>query len=67
LSTAEAIAAALNIAGFKDESEQLLSIFTWGHTFLKLNSMLLDNYRTAKDSAEIVKMQNNLLKDKKCD
>ena len=67
LSTAEAIAAALYIAGFKDESEQLLSIFTWGHTFLELNNMLLDNYMTAKDSAEIVEMQNKLLKGKKCD
>jgi Uncharacterized conserved protein len=67
LTTAEAIAAALYIAGFKEESEQLLSIFTWGHTFLELNGMLLDNYMTAKDSAEIVEMQNKLLKGKKCD
>jgi pre-rRNA-processing protein TSR3 len=65
LTTAEAIAAALYIAGFKEESEQLLSIFTWGHTFFELNRMFLDNYVTAKDSSEIVKMQNNLLKDKK--
>ena len=28
--------------------------------------MLLDNYVTAKDSAEIVEMQNRLLKGKKC-
>jgi pre-rRNA-processing protein TSR3 len=67
LTTAEAIAAALYIAGFKEESEQLLSIFTWGHTFLELNSVLLDNYMTAKNSAEIVEMQNKLLKGKKCD
>ena len=67
LTTAEAIAAALYIAGFKEESEQLLSIFTWGHTFFELNGMLLDNYVTAKDSAEIVEMQNRLLKGKKCE
>jgi pre-rRNA-processing protein TSR3 len=67
LTTAEAIAAALYIAGFKEESEQLLSIFTWGHTFFELNGMLLDNYVTAKDSAEIVEMQNKLLKGKKCE
>jgi pre-rRNA-processing protein TSR3 len=65
LTTAEAIAAALYIAGFKEESEQMLSIFTWGHTFFELNGMLLDNYVTAKDSAEIVEMQNRLLKSKK--
>lgn len=67
LTTAEAIAAALYIAGFKEESEQLLSIFTWGHTFFELNNMLLGNYVTAKDSAEIVEMQNRLLKVKKCE
>ena len=67
LTTAEAIAAALYIAGFKEESEQLLSIFTWGHTFFELNNMLLSNYVMAKDSAEIVEMQNRLLKVKKCE
>jgi pre-rRNA-processing protein TSR3 len=66
LTTAEAIAAALYIAGFQKESEELLSIFTWGHTFFELNRMLLDNYATAKDSAEIVEMQTRLLKSKKC-
>ncbi len=67
LSTAEAIAAALYIAGFKEAAEKVLSIFPWGHTFFELNQMLLDNYVTAKDSAEIVEMQNRLLKGKKCE
>jgi pre-rRNA-processing protein TSR3 len=67
LTTAEAIAAALYIAGFKKEAEDILAIFTWGHTFLELNQMLLDNYITAKDSAEIVEMQTRLLKGKKCE
>lgn len=66
LTTAEAIAAALYIAGFKPESEELLSIFTWGHTFFELNGVLLDNYASAKDSAEIVEMQARLTKGKKC-
>jgi pre-rRNA-processing protein TSR3 len=65
LTTAEAIAAALYIAGFKKEAEDILSIFTWGHTFLELNKMLLDNYVTAKDSADIVEMQTRLLKTQK--
>ncbi|MGA2386754.1 MAG: DUF367 family protein [Candidatus Bathyarchaeia archaeon] len=64
LTTAEAIAAALYIAGFKKESEELLSIFTWGHTFFELNGMLLDNYASAKDSGKIVDMQARLLKRK---
>ena len=65
LTTAEAIAAALYIAGFKKEAEDILSIFTWGHTFLELNKMLLDNYVTAKDSADIVEMQTRLLQTQK--
>jgi len=65
LTTAEAIAAALYIAGFKDEATALLAIFTWGHTFFELNGFLLDNYVLAKDSAEIVEMQTRLLKGKK--
>ena len=65
LTTAEAITAALYIAGFKKEAEDILSIFSWGHTFLELNAMLLDNYVKAKDSSEIVEMQNMLLQRKK--
>jgi pre-rRNA-processing protein TSR3 len=58
LSTVEALAGALYIAGFRDEAKKLLSIFTWGHTFLELNADLLEEYAGAKDSAEIVKMQS---------
>ena len=60
LSTAEAIAGALYIAGFRDEAERVLSLFTWGHTFLELNANLLQNYSAAKDSADIVRIQNLL-------
>jgi len=65
LTTAEAIAAALYIAGFKERATNLLSIFTWGHTFFELNEVLLDRYASMKNSAEIIDMQGNLLKDKK--
>jgi len=57
LTTVEALAAALYIASFKQEAVNLLSIFTWGHTFLELNSALLENYASAEDSTEIIKMQ----------
>ena len=66
LTTAEAIAAALYIAGFKQEAVELLSIFTWGHTFFELNGRLLDSYAQAKDSGEIVRMQNSLCSGKEC-
>jgi pre-rRNA-processing protein TSR3 len=65
LTTAEAIAAALYIAGFKEKATDLLSIFTWGHTFLELNGVLLDNYAQARNSAEIVGMQTRHLEGKK--
>ena len=57
LSTVEALAGALYIAGFKDEAKKLLSIFVWGHTFLDLNANLLESYSLAKDSGDVVRMQ----------
>ena len=61
LSTAEALAGALYIAGFKEEAQKLLSIFTWGHTFFELNAMLLEDYVAAKDSTEIVAIMQSKL------
>ena len=60
LSTVEALAGALYIAGFKEEAKKALSIFTWGHTFLELNADLLEAYAEAKNSAETVKIQSAL-------
>ena len=57
LTTVEALSGALYIAGFKQKATDLLSIFTWGHTFLELNSLLLEDYSTAQDSSEIIKIQ----------
>jgi pre-rRNA-processing protein TSR3 len=59
LTTAEALAGALYIAGFKQEATKLLSVFTWGHTFLELNHALLENYASAQDSTEIIEMQRS--------
>ena len=61
LTTAEAVAAALYIAGFRLEAERVMSIFTWGHSFFELNHELLEAYAAAKDSAEVVEIQRNLL------
>jgi pre-rRNA-processing protein TSR3 len=61
LSTAEALAGALYIAGFKEEAQKLLSIFIWGHTFFELNALLLDDYAAAKDSTEIVAIMQRKL------
>jgi pre-rRNA-processing protein TSR3 len=60
LTTAEALAGALYIAGFKQEAVNMLSIFTWGHTFLELNQALLENYASAQNSTEIIEVQRSL-------
>ncbi len=57
LSTVEALAAALYIAGFGEEAERLLSIFKWGPQFFTLNKELLDSYASAKNSSEVVELQ----------
>ena len=61
LTTAEALAAALYIAGFREEAVRVLSVFTWGHTFFQLNNDLLEAYAKAKDSTEIVTVQQRFI------
>ncbi|MGD0977950.1 MAG: DUF367 family protein [Candidatus Bathyarchaeia archaeon] len=61
LTTAEALAAALYIVGFRDQADELLSIFKWGHTFLEINHERLEDYANAKDSTEVVALQNRLM------
>jgi pre-rRNA-processing protein TSR3 len=61
LSTVEALASALYIAGHKDEAERLLSIFKWGPNFIELNRELLENYARARDSGEVVEIQKRFI------
>lgn len=53
LTTAEAIAAALYIMGRKDDASKILDKFRWGHTFLELNTGLLDEYCMAQSPEEM--------------
>jgi pre-rRNA-processing protein TSR3 len=64
LTTAEALAASMYIAGFKTQAEKMLEIFPWGHTFFELNQQFLDKYTTAKNSEEIIKIQKTLFENK---
>ncbi len=61
LSTAEALAASLYIVGYKEEAMDLLNGFKWGEGFFTLNYELLEAYSKAKNSLEVVKIQNDYL------
>jgi pre-rRNA-processing protein TSR3 len=61
LSTAEAIAAALYIAGFKDQGEDVMSVFKWGPSFITLNQELLDAYAECESSTEVVQVQKEIM------
>ena len=61
LTSAEALAAALYIAGFREEARQLLSIFKWGHTFVEINLERLEDYADAKSSKEVVNLQKRFM------
>jgi pre-rRNA-processing protein TSR3 len=50
LSTAEALAAALILTGFRQQAQVILSLFKWGETFLSLNHDPLEKYARAKSS-----------------
>ncbi len=62
LSSAEALAAALYITGFKDYAVEVLSKFKWGETFLTLNEDLLNEYAEASSRDEILFIQERLLR-----
>ncbi|MGQ9469181.1 MAG: DUF367 family protein [Nitrososphaerales archaeon] len=57
LSSAEALAAALYIANYVEESRKLMSIFKWGLNFLELNKNPLEDYRLAKSPEDIIKIE----------
>lgn len=57
LSSVEAVAAALYILGERDRAEELLSKVSWGIRFLEVNREPLDLYAAAKDSTDVVRIQ----------
>ena len=62
LSTAEALAAALYILGYRGEAERLMSLFKWGPAFLELNREYLESYSRARDSSEVVELQRGFIR-----
>jgi pre-rRNA-processing protein TSR3 len=61
LSTVEAIAAALIILNEREQAEEILGKFSWGHVFLELNEEPLADYARAADSREVVEIQMSYL------
>jgi pre-rRNA-processing protein TSR3 len=61
LSSLEAFAAALFILGEREQAEQILSIYTWGQRFLEVNREPLERYAGARDSTEVVAIQEGYL------
>lgn len=53
LSSAEALAAALYILGFKEKASNLLDVFKWGNTFFTLNHEPLESYCAASTAEEL--------------
>jgi pre-rRNA-processing protein TSR3 len=63
LNTVEAFAGALVILGEREQAEELLAKFSWGHTFLELNEEPLRRYADCTDSSEVVAVQEEYLAD----
>ena len=57
LSSIEALAAALFIIGEREHASAVLSRVSWGIRFLEVNQEPLDLYANAKDSTEVIGIQ----------
>lgn len=61
LNTVEAFAGALCILGHREQAEEILGKFRWGHTFLELNDEPLRRYANCVDSTDVVNVQSEYL------
>ena len=61
LNSAEAVMASLIILGEKEQTDQFLERFNWAPEFLRLNGELLEAYASAKDSTDVVRIQNEYI------
>ena len=61
LNSAEAVLASLIILGEKEQADTFLGRFNWAPEFLRLNGELLEAYASAKDSTEVVRIQNEYI------
>lgn len=61
MNTAEAMAACLYIAGFKEDARILLSCFSYGEEFLRLNHDSLEAYSACSSSEEVAAIHRGLI------
>ncbi|KAF6778170.1 hypothetical protein AHF37_02366 [Paragonimus kellicotti] len=61
LSCVEALAAGLYIIGESDQAIDLLDKFSWGHSFLTLNTQLLDAYSKCSSSSDVLSVQGEFM------
>lgn len=61
LNSAEAVLATLMILGEKEQAEEFNGRFNWAPEFLRLNGMLLEDYSKARDSSDVVRIQNEYI------
>jgi pre-rRNA-processing protein TSR3 len=60
LSSVEAVSAALIITGFRELAEQIISKFSWGHSFISLNMEILEEYAKCKSEEDIRKVIDSI-------
>ena len=51
----------LNNHSLKEQTEYILSKFTWGHAFLELNANLLEDYSKTTNSDEMKVLQDQII------
>jgi pre-rRNA-processing protein TSR3 len=61
LNSAEAVLASLMIFGEKEQADELIKRFNWGPEFIRINGEMLSDYADAKDSGDVVRIQNEYL------
>lgn len=61
LSCAEALAAALLIAGYRRESRLMLTKFKWGAAFFEINKELIEAYAKCSTSEQLIAAQSEYL------
>ncbi len=61
LTTLEAFAAALYILGYKEQAEELVTLYKWGPHFLEFNKQPLKEYSAAKTSKEVIEIMKQYI------